>query len=325
MAKDHYISQFYLRRFWFENKFNPKQIDIYTYFLDKDICKQKGIENVAYKVDLFSKEIESWFSIYEWRFNKLIWKIENNIKIMQNDWKIENQINQEDKLLLAKLIDFQFRRATIANPIIKNHIESKNNELIAYVKELSVQNFSIPEFEKYLKSNIFKQVTDYFTRRFFTEYIKEEWPSLTDVLMKKDWYIFYLKWSKPHQFITSDFPLYATNPNWSNWLINPDTLLLLPISPTILLANYQITFWWSVTFAPINNRNFTKDVNHMIASNAIHMLFWKNKDLVSRMGKYRNSDSKKYEKWMTSWIDFPIDWLKEWIKELLIEEWKILV
>jgi hypothetical protein len=73
----------------------------------------------------------------------------------------------EDKKLLAKLVDFHFRRATIANPATKKDIESKNRELVSYIKELNIKKFSTIALEEHLDKTIFKHVTTYFTGRFF--------------------------------------------------------------------------------------------------------------------------------------------------------------
>lgn len=58
MANDHYVSRFYLKRFGFPNKGNPRKYDIFTYNIKDKLSKQRGIQNIACKANLFHADIE---------------------------------------------------------------------------------------------------------------------------------------------------------------------------------------------------------------------------------------------------------------------------
>lgn len=305
MANDHYVSQFYLRRFWFINPNSPdnpslseseKDFMTYVYYLDKSICKGKGLQNIASKWSLFDPEIETAFSQFEGKFNTLINKLESNIAHIRKHKRIETVITPDDIFLLVKFIDFQYRRSAVVHPAISSSLEETRKHIIKQVEdEIWIPDWLMPKVHETLTTaGMYRQTVDTVSKRFFKEHSTEETTKLEQILLARDWYIFFIDSSKPCEFISCDFPVYRFNPNWGNGLVFDSTELIFPLTPDILLVNIGTKRGGIFEYKAVN-RDDVKKANRMIASNAINEIYWRNQKLIESLGKYRQSPSRKYE------------------------------
>ncbi len=316
MANDHFVSQFYLRRFWFINPNSPDNPNLsdserdfmtYVYYLDRSTCKWKGIQNIASRGSLFDPEIERAFSHFEGKFNSLINKLEGNISHIRKHKCIESVMTPDDVYLLVKFIDFQYRRSAVVHPAIASSLEETKKHIIRQVEEeIWIPDELMETVHKTLTTQgMYRQTVDTVSKRFFKEHSTEETTKLEQILMARDWYIFFIDSWKPCEFVSCDFPIYRFNPNWGNGLVFDTTELVFPLTPDILLVNIWTKRGGIFEYKAVN-RDDVKKANRMIASNAINEIYWRNQKLVESLGKYRQSPSRRYE----PNIPFNPEWIK---------------
>jgi len=58
MPKDHFVSQFYLKRFGFPSVYDTKMPETFVYDISSQKLKKKAVHNIAFRKNLFPEHIE---------------------------------------------------------------------------------------------------------------------------------------------------------------------------------------------------------------------------------------------------------------------------
>jgi hypothetical protein len=311
MARDHYVSQFYLKRFGIQSENNSDTYLVHTFFRKSRNIELVWTKNIALRKDLFDPQIEHWFSQFEGYFNSLLEKIETNVLSLRQVWRPSIPITYDDKYLLARFVEFQFRRSMAVHPSMEISIKKANEDIINFIRGYKDLDFSVDDLSDKLNKEMYPTAVNTFARRFFDGDEEIGTPKILDVLLRRDWYLLYINSSKPCQFITCDFPLSVFNPNWNTGIIDNETELAFPLSKDILLVNAWIEHGGAVKYVPVKDRSVTRVANKMTASNAIDMLFWENRSLLKSVWDYWLSDNKKFKKWVSHNTEIPMEDIKK--------------
>lgn len=315
MAKDHFISKFYIKKFGLLNKKDSNSMNIYLLDLINWDIKTQSSWWIFYRKNLFNKETEKGFSKFESELSRLINSIENNItKIDNRKSSIKHKIN--DYLLLSKLFDFQIRRSM--SVFSEKKVENNRDFLMKSLKECDfTDDFSIVELGKILEKNLQSNFVNFYAKKFF-----DSQNNLIEAISKRWFTILYLWKKSKKKFISWDFPINAVNSNWINGISNPDTELIIPLTPKILLISHWIDK--KIKYVKLNNWNKIKYINKIIASSCYEYIFSDNPKLLQKIYKCIKKDDSI--KWYLKNIDFT-KWnikLASEIKAFLKEKWKII-
>ncbi len=302
MSNDHYISKFYLERFWFDNEYSKSQKDIYVYQINQDKLKRTTMLKLGYKKDLFFENVEKNFWKYEYKLSKLLKKIDNAVEDIQKNINISQDLfNLADKELLSRYVEFQYGRSAKFFPWYKEQMESDIKNIIEWLKGVQTK-FNLKELEELLKEKAEKDVHNYLNiknQNRFTSPIQQN-------LNKRKWILWFIN-KKDLRFITTDFPLTSFNPNWSNWLKEISTLLFFPISPKVVLISTFLDSVKDFHCFEINSKSTVKFINKLIVWWACEEIYSDNKILLENMASYRKSPTREFKNWLYFWGNMTYD------------------
>lgn len=300
--KHHYLSKFYLK--WFQtNVCINWNNSTWVYFWDikrnsNSLLTEKDnfrkLEKIWYEKYLFSEEKVEWEeNIIDNRLEKEFSRIESKLSPLLdnirgwyynfmkcNDDKYFYKFNQEDKVLLLDLLKFQRIRSLKVHPAHRDSLESEYENII-YNIEKDKEFYGEEEIEKIKwddnKRRIIKKASNY-------AILNIMWPESYKLLLKKNWYIFYITYND-RSFITSDFPIYRHNDIWPDWIRNPNTQIIFPLSSKLCL----VIFWeWNeFKYKQENSREFIKRVNWMVLWNVRNVVICNNLSLLKKMVKWK--------------------------------------
>lgn len=262
--KQHILPQFYLKEFWFLNKKNNKEYNIYIWDISKNEVKEKSIKNIWYLNNIFtnydnywniSKNIEIEFWKIEGTLSSIIKHIKNNAINAYNK-KFENlQLEVNETTILLKLIWFLLKKITLTRILNKKIILSNLGD--SYIKSNKEEIFNV----------LYEEKSD-------VELIKE--------LAKRNWRIIYTA-HENYNFLSSDFPIFWWWKNsWSISLYDHTTPLVFSLTKNIMIYIHWETTNLSQNLEYVyqDEKEHIKILNKAIISNANDYIFWYNKEQV---------------------------------------------
>lgn len=325
MAKDHFVSQFYLKRFGFPSQYDKEMFETFVYDIWAEKLKRKAVHNIAFRKNLFPEHIEKWFSYFESLANTFLRKVDRNVLAIQENRLFTEPHDDIDKFVIKKLVEFQIRRSISAQQNTEIWVKKSWEELVKRLWNLNLVNFSLSDLSTILSQSLYQRTVESFTRPFFTWKTSDWWENIDTFLSKRQWLILYVKKNVQASFISCDFPLTALNPNWPNGLRYDTTELYFPLSPNILLVNLKWKYPWGIEYGEISDRSFIKLINKLITANANQLLFSSSEKLLNTFVSYYHSPTRNFKQWLPSDINSRIDIedLYQSSVELLRKHWRI--
>lgn len=194
-------------------------------------------------------------------------------------------LDNERKDLLSKIIVSQMLRVPdffkFGFKKAEEVMKKSKGELIEVFKEIAPDK--VPWVEKVEFSNT--QQKDMMLSGMFDA---ERFAGYCEILKNKTWVVYYNCNHTDTPFITCDNPVLVTNRNGSkiglfaNGLIQEETSIFFPISPSVLIAIYSptailggITFLDGQKINLINEQKFIKWINELLVSQAFKYVFEK--------------------------------------------------
>lgn len=307
MSKDHFVSQFYLKRFGFPSVYDTKMSETFVYDISSQKLKKKAVHNIAFRKNLFPEHIEKWFSYFENLASNLLRKVDRNVDSIKNGRIFSEPHDDLDKFVLGKLVEFQIRRSISGQKNTEWEVRKSGEELIKKLWALDLVNFHLPDFSTILDRDLYLKTVESFVRPFFTWKTSDGWENIESFINKRQWLILYINTTTPASFISCDFPLTALNPNWPNGLRYDSTELYFPLSPNILLVNLKWNQPWKIEYWEITDRSFIKLVNKLVTANADEIIFSHNETLLTHFSSYHHSPTRNIKKWLPSNLASRID------------------
>lgn len=286
--KHHYISQFYLRWFSFNSEGINPQCFFYHIPNDSSVLPS-NIENIASQRDLFALtlangekdySLEKDFSIQETSFasnlESIIEKIKSNGKFVP-----------EEENILIDLMLFQLKKSIVVSTQYKQKTETMKQEINKEVDEKFPKHRLLKEdFDRWMKNSAILTLKEWWLEKEFEKY------DMKGLLLDRNRYFFQIT-DHNKSFVTSDMPLYRYNNPWeSDWVANPNTQIIFPLSAKILMVIHKD--WKRREKITINDNEFVKKANGMIISNASNFIIWNNQKLIQKMKEWKNGWTKKY-------------------------------
>lgn len=177
-------------------------------------------------------------------------------------------------LRVPKFFEFGFKKA-------EEITKKTKEELIEVFKEISPDK--VPVVEKVEISHT--QQKDILLSEMFDA---ERFTGYCEILKNKTWIVYYNLNAKDTPFITCDNPVLVTNRNGSkiglfvNGLIQEETSIFFPISPSVLIAIYSptailggISLFDGQKINLINEQKFIKWINDLLSCQAFKYVFEK--------------------------------------------------
>lgn len=177
-------------------------------------------------------------------------------------------------LRVPKFFEFGFKKA-------EEITKKTKEELIEVFKEISPDK--VPVVEKVEISDT--QQKDILLSEMFDA---ERFTGYCEILKRKTWIVYYNLNAKDTPFITCDNPVLVTNRNGSkiglfvNGLIQKETSIFFPVSPSVLIAIYSptailggISLFDGQKINLINEQKFIKWINDLLSCQAFKYVFEK--------------------------------------------------
>ena len=206
-----------------------------------------SVKNVAYLENYYDtlqqKDKKHWEHYLDKNFDTLCGKPLNNI-ISTITLSSENAcvLSSENKSILSRIIMSQAFRVP---SYLDEQIETSKDLLASYKEEILN---SFPNLDE-KKKNLIKQITfDFDTRKNIIlegVFSEERFLRFCNVLEQKVWVAFYNNIRPTMPFVTSDNPVVFSDFKGNNskinkiGLVNDKTVILYPISPSILIGIYS--------------------------------------------------------------------------------------
>ena len=247
--KQHVVPKSYLNRF--AEKRNGKYI-IGVRFLDQDgniKLFERSTDDVGYIKNIYDvtdKEDPKYWehnfaSEYDLLFGQNLETIISSITLAGEGYKLSDY----DRTLLSRIILAQMFRVPdnikyVTNFPYQNALSRVKQEFYTIFPQNIINKSKdiIESFQMSEQSKKESYLNFFFDKDIFNKY--------AGFLKQRTWIVYYNSISKSIPFVTSDNPVLVENINhpdkigiFINGIVNPNTVLFFPISPTIAVVNYS--------------------------------------------------------------------------------------
>lgn len=168
----------------------------------------------------------------------MLGKIERNVNRKKRGHPDLEDISQDERHTLIKLIEFQYRRSLTVHQEFYDELDRLIDPIQSdLIEEYGENVMSIPEVRDMFQ-NRYQIATQDFASRFFQPFRFQDGESDIDfenLLLSRNWYVLFIDSSEPAEFVSCDVPIYRFNPHGPDGVAYESTQVLFPITSNILL------------------------------------------------------------------------------------------